>query len=76
MARKIKVALKVLDYIAVYKAENDGLAPDYQEIANHFGFSSVNAWNHVERLARMGKIQFDEQRRYRINGQYIPPDDV
>jgi hypothetical protein len=73
MARKAKVALKVLDFIVEYKMSHDGYAPSYQEIANHFGCSTTNAWNHLARLKRMGAIRFDDQHRYYVGGAWMPP---
>lgn len=75
MARKIKKAYEVFEYLRVYKADHDGCPPTYEEIQRHFGWGSImNAWYHVERLERMGLLQLDNARRIiLVGGEYIPP---
>lgn len=73
--RKVKQSFKVYEFLCVFKEENDGIPPTYEEIANHFGWSSTgNAFDHVRRLNEMGLIKLDERRRITlIGGEYSPP---
>lgn len=75
MARTIKKAYEVFEFLKVYKADHDGNPPTYEEIQKHFGWVSImNAWYHVERLERMGLLALDSARRITlIGGEYIPP---
>lgn len=73
MSRKAKVALKVYKFLETYKEENDGNSPTYETIGENFGFTSQNAWSHVERLARYGMLKVGADRSITLGGEYIPP---
>lgn len=68
MARPPKVRKLVYEFICIYKEENDGIPPTYEQISNHFGWCAPsNAWDHVMGLERDGKLTIDKgDRKYRI----------
>ncbi len=50
---------EILDFIAIYIDDN-GYAPSYREIAEHFGFSSVaSVTDHIQALKDKGAIDSD-----------------
>lgn len=73
MARRPIIRNKVYDFICIYKKENDGLAPTYQTISDHFGWHNpMNAWYHVAGLQRDGLIRLDEDGNIMlVGGQWI-----
>jgi hypothetical protein len=76
VARPAKVRLRVFDFICVYKEENDGIPPTYEQISAHFSWSSPsNAWDHVMGLERDGMVTIDpHDRKYRVvDGEYNAP---
>lgn len=76
MARPPKIRKLVFDFICVYKEENDGIPPTYEQISTHFGWvSPSNAWDHVMGLERDGMVTIDkDDRKYRlIDGEYNSP---
>jgi SOS-response transcriptional repressor LexA len=46
---------QILDYIKTYIHQH-GYAPTIREIAERFNTATSNAWRHVGKLARAGKI--------------------
>lgn len=77
MARKPIRRVQVLEFIEQYKEspENDGNSPTYQEITDHFGWSSATtAWWHVQRLEADGLLALDDLRRIILGGQYTLPE--
>jgi len=73
--REVKQRKKVFEFICKFKADNDGLSPTYQEIADHFKWTSLNnAWTHVDKLVNEDRLVWlDDNRRMRIDGHYDPP---
>lgn len=79
MARPPVMRKKVFEFICIYKEENDGIPPTYEQISDNFGWSSPsNAWDHVMGLERDGVITIDKHdRKYRlIDGEYKAPKDT
>lgn len=63
---------EILDYIAGYVAEN-GYAPSYREIAEHFGFSSLaSVTDHVQALKDKGALdnEFNAARSIQLTPQF------
>lgn len=78
MARQPIRRMEVYEYLCIYKEENDGNAPTYEEITMHFGWASLNnAWMHVGGLERDGLVRLDERRRIvLIGGEYTAPENA
>ncbi len=54
---------QVLDYIREYVRDNDGVAPTYEEIAEHFGYRSKGTVHkHITNLEEKGYIKKDWNR--------------
>lgn len=47
---------ELLDYIAEYKDEHDGVAPSLDDIKDHFGYSKATARDRRDKLVELGKI--------------------
>ncbi len=74
MSRPPKKMWKVYAFISNYKEENDGNPPTREDIARHFEFSPQAADQHIQRLHRKRRVEFDDHGRViLIGGQYTPP---
>jgi len=75
MARQPKQMWRVYAFIGTYKEENGGNPPTREDIARHFSFSHQAADQHISRLHRKGRINFDPHGRViQVGGRYEPPD--
>ena len=66
---------QILDFLQEYVAEN-GYAPSYEEIADHFGLSSLaTVHEHLENLRRKGYIRksYNESRSIELIPADSPP---
>lgn len=75
MARQPKVMWLVFEFISNYKQENDGNPPTREDVAKHFDFSPQAADQHIHRLHRKKRVDFDAHGRVvLIGGEYRAPE--
>ncbi len=75
MARPPKRMWEVYSFISDYKEANDGNPPTREDVARHFGFSTAAANQHIHRLMRKKRVDFDDHGRViLVGGKYFPPD--
>ena len=77
MSRKLSVPFKVYAFLLQFKEQHDGNSPTYQEISQHFGWSSATtAWVHVDKLTRTNPplVAIDTRKRITLlGGSYSVP---
>jgi repressor LexA len=50
---------QVMEFLAAYQRENEGMSPTLEEIGEHLGITRVTAFQHVRALERKGAVRHE-----------------